>query len=102
MPAAGVDGEGAALAGLTGAVGSTRATPSPETVAASVRSLDALARSVANDEAAVLSRVTEIARLVPSLDDGVVYRIETALPPSSETRRSTQAFGSPWTAKSRP
>jgi hypothetical protein len=40
--------------------------------------LDALARSVANDEAAVLSRVAEIARLVPSIDDGVVYRTETA------------------------
>jgi hypothetical protein len=40
--------------------------------------LDALARSVANDEAAVLSRVAEIARLAPSIDDGVVYRTETA------------------------
>jgi hypothetical protein len=40
--------------------------------------LDALARSVANDEAAVLSRVTEIARLAPSVDDGVIYRTETA------------------------
>ncbi len=40
--------------------------------------LDALARSVASDEASILSRVTEIARLVPSLDDGVVYRTETA------------------------
>jgi hypothetical protein len=40
--------------------------------------LDALARLLANDEAAVLSRVTEIARLVPGIDDGVVYRTETA------------------------
>jgi hypothetical protein len=40
--------------------------------------LDALARYVANDEAEVLSRVTEIARLAPSVDDGVVYRTETA------------------------
>jgi Nucleotidyl transferase AbiEii toxin, Type IV TA system len=40
--------------------------------------LDALARSVANDAAAVLARVTEIARLAPSIDDGVIYRTETA------------------------
>ena len=40
--------------------------------------LDALVRSVANDEAAILSRVIEIARLAPSVDDGVIYRTETA------------------------
>jgi Nucleotidyl transferase AbiEii toxin, Type IV TA system len=40
--------------------------------------LDALARSVANDEAAVLSRVTGIACLAPRVDDGVIYRTETA------------------------
>jgi hypothetical protein len=40
--------------------------------------LDALARSVANDEAGGPSRVTEIARLTLGVDDGVVYRTETA------------------------
>jgi hypothetical protein len=40
--------------------------------------LDTLARSVANDETAVLARVAEIARLAPRVDDGVMYRAETA------------------------
>jgi hypothetical protein len=40
--------------------------------------LDALACSLANDEATVLSWVTEIARRSLDHDDGVVYRTETA------------------------
>lgn len=40
--------------------------------------LDALARSIASDEAAVLSHVTEIASRAPDENDGVEYITETA------------------------
>ena len=61
--------------------------------------LDALARSIANDQDVIVGLVSDIARL--PLDDGVDYQTETATAASSATRPFTPAYASPWTARSR-
>jgi hypothetical protein len=61
--------------------------------------LDALARSIADDQQTVVSLVSEIADM--ALDDGVESAPILQPLVSSASRRSTRAYGSLWTLRSR-
>lgn len=62
--------------------------------------LDALARSIADDQATVVSLVSEVADLL--LDDGVEFHTGTATSRIIANRPSTPACELPWTPQSQP